>query len=60
MREYYTETFYASVLKSNINDKTNAQRIHPPQNTVDTTLQKAIHIVHSFGCKRSQYSIERF
>ena len=30
MREYYTEAFYASVLKSNINDKANAQRIHPP------------------------------
>ena len=31
MREYYTEAFYARVLKSNINDKANAQRIHPPQ-----------------------------
>ena len=30
MREYYTEAFYARVLKSNINDKANAQRIHPP------------------------------
>ena len=30
MREYYTEAFFASVLKSNINDKADAQRIHPP------------------------------
>ena len=30
MREYYTEAFFARVLKSNINDKANAQRIHPP------------------------------
>ena len=33
MREYYTEAFYAKVLKSNINDKANAQRIHLPHTT---------------------------
>ena len=38
MREYYTETYYARILNSNVNDQTNknqsygnSQRIHPPQ-----------------------------
>ena len=38
MREYYTEAYYARILNSNVNYKTNknqsygnAQSIHPPQ-----------------------------
>ena len=41
MRERdYTEAFYARVLKSNINDKANAQRIHPPHYVLDVLSLK--------------------
>ena len=47
MREYYTEAFYASVLKSNINDKANAQRIHPPHGDPADTNKSVTTKTHS-------------